>query len=296
MARIVGSTFGELRGKLGGLVFARNAFGAYARSYVIPVNPNTERQAQARNAFSQSVGSWHTLTDAQKSAWHDYAAQYFSSKRLGNVSGGHTGINAFVSLRNSLINMDRLKQDIASQTLSINSAPVTGLTQASILLPLLPPSQPFQPILAGGDYGIDAVLVTSFNTNGVGQIQFSLVYMGATGASPAAPTPISSNLFVDNNGSLMGLAIYASNALAQASQFVNNPETILISNTGLIDDYTTTPVVPTTISVNFNTNVFSGTQRTTWTLNQYVRFDAWLYNSYGESSRVGSIVTQVTAP
>jgi len=42
-------------GKVGGNVFARNASGAYARSWVKPINPNTEKQQATRAQFANLI-------------------------------------------------------------------------------------------------------------------------------------------------------------------------------------------------------------------------------------------------
>lgn len=294
MALVIGNPFGELRGKVGGLVFARNARGMYVRSYAIPVNPNTEAQAQARNSFGSAIGGWHTLDDAQKMLWHSYASDYFSSKRLGNIGGGHTGINAFMSLRNTLLNANRKALAIADLVIDINSTPVTVPTQSAIILPMIPPAQPFQPVLGGGDYAVDSVGTATFLDDFTGNMTFNLVYTGGSGPSPTPPTPTSANLFEDNNGSDLGIAIYASNPLAQASQFVQSPDLVLLSTTGLISGYTTTPAVPSELTVNFDASVSTAIRRTSWEVGQAVRLDAWLFNSYGESSRIGTNIVNVT--
>lgn len=103
MARIVGgSPMGELRGKLGSSVFSRNAAGAYVRSYVVPVNPNTASQAQARSSLAQVVGSYHSLTAEQKELWDEYAltSGVFSS-----------GFNAFVSSNQTIRTNQNVKND-----------------------------------------------------------------------------------------------------------------------------------------------------------------------------------------
>lgn len=293
MARITGFVIGELRGKLGGMVFARNRRGAYVRSFVSPIDPATQKQIGARSSFTSATGGWHTLNDAQKMLWQDYATQYFSSKNLGNIGGGHSGINAFVSLRNTLINVQRKALPVLDTGIKINSVAVTVPTQASVILPLIPPAQPFQAILGGGDYAVDSVNTFAMDDLGAGSVSFNLVYTGGSGPAPTPPVATSSNLFVDNNGSNLGFAVYASNALAQASQFVQNPNAVLLSTTGLISGYTTTPAIPATIEVAFDVAVVSEIGRITWGIGQSVRLDVYCFNDYGESARIGSSVVEI---
>ena len=294
MARVLGGSFGELRGKLGGQVFSRNRRGMYVRAYAVPVNPNTESQAIARNDFTSTVGGWHTLDDAQKNLWSTYAINYFSSKRLGNLSGAHSGINAFVSLRNTLLNASRKALALLDQDVEINGTPVTVLTRETIILPSLPPIQPFQPILAGGLYAVASVDDATFSSGGAGIMKFGLNYTGGSGPSPVPPSPISSNLFEDANGSNMGIAVFASNPLAQASQFVQNPNLVLLSSSGLISGYTTTPAIPASFEINFDASISPAMRRTQWLAGQSVRLDAWMFNSYGESARIGTEIVTVS--
>lgn len=294
MARITGFVIGELRGKLGGMVFARNRRGAYVRSFVSPVDPATQKQLGARSAFTSATGGWHTLTDAQKMLWMDYASQYFSSKNLGNLGGSHSGINAFVSLRNTLLNIQRKTLDVADLGISINGVAVTVPTQASVILPTVPPVQPFQPVLGAGTYAVDSAGPFVMDDLGAGTVSFNLVFTGGSGPAPVPPSPTSANLFEDANGSNLGIAVYASNALAQASQFVQNPNAVLLSSTGLISGYTTTPAVPSTLEVAFDVAVSSEIGRITWAIGQSVRLDVYVFNDYGESARIGSQVVEIS--
>lgn len=86
MARILpGSMVSDARGQIGGVVFSRNAAGAYVRNNSSPVNPNTSRQQAIRSGFGQAAARWRdTLTAAQRAAWEAYAQQ----TPVPNVFGG----------------------------------------------------------------------------------------------------------------------------------------------------------------------------------------------------------------
>lgn len=63
---------------------SRNRGGAYLRSRVIPVNPNTERQGMARANMASAVNAWtNILTDANRQAWITYAQGTPVVDRLG---------------------------------------------------------------------------------------------------------------------------------------------------------------------------------------------------------------------
>jgi len=62
----------EMRGSIGGNTFARNRFGAYARSRTKPVNPSSTRQQTVRAIIQQITQLWAGLTADQRSAWALY--------------------------------------------------------------------------------------------------------------------------------------------------------------------------------------------------------------------------------
>lgn len=102
MALINPSMLGEVRGSIGGATFSRNRSGAYIRKRATPVNPNTPRQNDARARMTNLAILWTTtLTQDQRDAWDEYAANVASTNKLGD-SINLTGINWYVST-NALI-------------------------------------------------------------------------------------------------------------------------------------------------------------------------------------------------
>lgn len=81
----------QMSGSIGGLTASRSKSGAYFRARSVPVNPNSTAQQLARSAMTELVTAWiETLTQAQRDAWADYAANVTVTNRLGdaiNVSG-----------------------------------------------------------------------------------------------------------------------------------------------------------------------------------------------------------------
>lgn len=81
----------QASGSVGGLTFSHNSAGMYTRARSIPVNPNTDRQQQARNVFSSLAGLWSsTLNPAERTAWNLYGATVPLSDVFGDplfVSG-----------------------------------------------------------------------------------------------------------------------------------------------------------------------------------------------------------------
>jgi hypothetical protein len=99
MAKIISSVFGELRGKLGGSVFARNQFGMYVRSHILPVNPNTIAQRRSRALFADAVQAYCSLSPTEKASWAEYARDPMRFNPLRFMNPGlYGGFHAFVSL------------------------------------------------------------------------------------------------------------------------------------------------------------------------------------------------------
>ncbi len=75
----------DLRGSIAGNTWSRNRFGAYVRSKVSPVNPNSTRQNQVRTRFSNISTRWSdTLTSAQRTGWKNYADGTPLTDQFGN--------------------------------------------------------------------------------------------------------------------------------------------------------------------------------------------------------------------
>lgn len=91
----------EIRGKVGGVVFARNRGGAYVRQFVSPVQAETEPRTEARGRLGQISAAWETLTDTQRQGWTDYGQAVGSVNSLGDTHP-ISGIAAFVR-SNSLL-------------------------------------------------------------------------------------------------------------------------------------------------------------------------------------------------
>jgi hypothetical protein len=93
----------EMRNKLNGSVFARNRGGAYLRTKVTPLNPQTAAQVAARSLLASFSQSWRSLTEAQRNAWNSVVDQWATTDVFGDIvnpSGStlYTRLNINVSL------------------------------------------------------------------------------------------------------------------------------------------------------------------------------------------------------
>ena len=63
------SAIGEISGRLGGLVFSKNAAGNYVKTFVRQNNPKTTLQTAKRTQLADIDRAWAVLTEDQRVAW-----------------------------------------------------------------------------------------------------------------------------------------------------------------------------------------------------------------------------------
>lgn len=127
------------RGKLGGQVASKNRAGAYVRTKVTPVNPNTSFQSAVRQRLSSLSKEWSALTEKQRLAWNEAAnsgqwnkTDIFGDARRPTGKNLFTGIN-LVSLEttNTLLLQVPRKANFAQ--FSVVGADVTEAGEVSIV-------------------------------------------------------------------------------------------------------------------------------------------------------------------
>lgn len=99
------------RGKIGGHVASKNRAGAYLRTKVTPVNPNTGYQSAARSRLATLSIAWRGLTDAQRIAWNDSVGNFAKTDIFGDLRKP-TGANLFQRLNNNLVNIGETPLDV----------------------------------------------------------------------------------------------------------------------------------------------------------------------------------------
>lgn len=87
-----GAIVTEGRGKLGGHVASRNAGGAYFRTRVTPVNPQTVLQQSYRSIFGSISRSWRDLTESAREAWNNAVSNWVTTDIFGD-SKNPSGFN-----------------------------------------------------------------------------------------------------------------------------------------------------------------------------------------------------------
>lgn len=87
-------------GSMGGMTASRNRYGAYLRARVVPVNPNTQKQALVRSAFALALARWRgndagNIMIISRQRWAEYAAAVPVLK--GGLSQYVSGLNAYMA-------------------------------------------------------------------------------------------------------------------------------------------------------------------------------------------------------
>lgn len=105
MAKIkFGMMMTDARGKLGGQVFSKNRAGAYIRTKVTPVNPQTAAQSKVRSNLALFSALWNDLTDAQRLSFNSSVEAWQTTDIFGDIkkpSGKNLYTKLNLNLRNS---------------------------------------------------------------------------------------------------------------------------------------------------------------------------------------------------
>jgi len=90
------------RGKIGGHVASANRSGAYFRTKVTPVNPQTPAQNEVRSRLGGLSQAWRGLTDAQRAGWTGLVSSFAKTDIFGDIRNP-SGINLYQKLNNNLL-------------------------------------------------------------------------------------------------------------------------------------------------------------------------------------------------
>lgn len=129
------SIYTQVSGSVGGVTYAHNQGGLYARARSIPTNPNSAQQQVLRNAMGALAAAWNqTLTGAQRTGWETFAANVPLVDALGDsrtVSGKAWYIKAnSLRLQASVTRIDAPPSlfEMATLTLPVFTITAAGTT------------------------------------------------------------------------------------------------------------------------------------------------------------------------
>lgn len=287
MAKIVNSTFGELSGKLGGMVFSRNAGGAYVRAGVKGTNPQTQSQLSARNAFASVSTLFRSLSSAEKTQWQEFADNWYSPRSGGNT-GQFSAYNAFISLRSTVRQALRLA---FNPDILLNGTTATGGETFTEFTPM--PETPLALGLSAGLATADASSIALDVETAVvtvdGRFRINLRVGDGLGSDVIGNE--------DVYGNKLGYAVYISNGNPSDNMSYGNEFSKCL---GFARPFSlTTPGTQfdglTDMSIINDTPRIIGQFKRFPLLNEYVNVTVLAMNKYGMFTRLGSIETQIVA-
>lgn len=89
-------------GKIGGHVASRNKAGAYLRTKVTPVNPQTGYQLEVRERLAGLSQAWRDLTESQRQAWNAAVMDFSRTNVFGELKNP-SGFNLYQRINNNLL-------------------------------------------------------------------------------------------------------------------------------------------------------------------------------------------------
>lgn len=93
----------DMRNKLNGSVFSRNRGGAYVRTKVTPLNPQTAAQVSARSLLTTLAQNFRALTQQQITSWNNATEQWATTDIFGDAVNP-TGLALYVRLNANISN------------------------------------------------------------------------------------------------------------------------------------------------------------------------------------------------
>ncbi len=96
-----GAGVSEMRGKEGGVIYSRNAYGSYMKAKVTPVNPSTAKQQIQRGLMGNLAQAWAGLTAGQKTSWENLGAQVTRVNVFGDTTY-YTGFSLYMRLNRNI--------------------------------------------------------------------------------------------------------------------------------------------------------------------------------------------------
>lgn len=122
MAKIkMGAIVVAMSGKLGGHVFARNTGGAYMRTKVTPVNPQSTFQTTVRSIFAAISSAWSGLTEQSRDSFRSKVADYARTNIFGDLKNP-TGKALYQRLNQNLEISEQAQITVAPAPIAIPSA------------------------------------------------------------------------------------------------------------------------------------------------------------------------------
>jgi len=123
-----GAGISEMRGKEGGIVYSRNSYGAYQKTKVSPVNPQTSAQQNVRARLQEISAAWQGLSVSEKTAWDNLGAVATRVNVFGDTTN-YTGFGIFMRVN---LNLAAIGVTYLTVAPSIPSLPALSVSAVAI--------------------------------------------------------------------------------------------------------------------------------------------------------------------
>lgn len=230
MALIVANPFGEIKGKLGGIVFTKNKAGQIARVYSANSKASSPAQKANRITFAQVSKAWRNLDVAEGQAWETYAQYVYSP--LGKTNHGqYSGYNSFMAAQGAAINSNRwLCSCVGVMDGALGSL---GFTQRPFPAFKLPDEVSVQANLHDTNLPAKALSMPVCSLSHLGVLSCRIQWI------PTVLTGLAGVFFNDANALDYGFSFYMSDVMPSMKAKVKKPYKQLICSTGFMN--VTTP-------------------------------------------------------
>lgn len=200
----------EIRNKIGGIVFARNRGGAYMRTKVTPLNPQTTAQAGARSLLTSLAQAFRSLSQEQITAWNNAVTQWQTTDIFGMLVSP-TGLALYVRLNANIINAGGTVIDTPPSPVgaaSLGSLSLTAAVTGDVF------DVAFSPATVPADHSM-YVEATPMLSPGINNANSKFRFIGIAAAAAASPA----DLFTEET-SKFGSLVAGQKVLVRA-KFIN---------------------------------------------------------------------------
>jgi hypothetical protein len=282
MAQLNGQMFGDMKGKLGGMVFTRNKAGKVVRALVKPTDAKTPQQQSVRARFSNAAASYHSLTAAQLSGWGQFASTNFVPKKSKSTVS-FSGYQAFTSC-NQLLACSKA----ATGTFAITTPPATTTWSATVAQNMTAPTAGFNSSISKSDASAIIQSLSSVAYVAATRVlTITLNFSQTTGATAPTFIPV-------GGGGHSGYAVYFSIPLGFSAVTSHNPEAYLLVASGspsVTAGWTavTSMIMTATVSSSYLSGL-----KASFAAGQRVIATAYAINELGQCSKLGAQIITIS--
>jgi hypothetical protein len=179
------SLIDEIRNKMGSVVFSSGNGGQYARSLVIPYNPQSVDQVSARNRLITASQAWSGLTANQRTAWNLAAPDWERSGVFGQkVKLSGFNLYCFLNINLAIVGVAPISSPPAKTAVPALTALSATQVHAGATTMVFTPT----PLTAGASYVVEATSPQSAGKSFVSSEYRIIKFVAAGQTSPQVLT------------------------------------------------------------------------------------------------------------